>query len=102
MFDPASLAPKDVRIDVRAESLFVVNDSSVFDSTSGKWRGVLPDTIRGWQIASQSGSGIGGWVDQQGRLLASTQLGFELKRRPYEVAFENWRRDLDRVPAEAP
>jgi Transglutaminase-like superfamily len=101
MFDPASLAPKDVRIDVRAESLFVVNDSSVFDSTSGKWRGVLPDTIRGWQIASQSGSGIGGWVDQQGRLLASTQLGFELQRRPYEVAFENWRRDLDRAPAEA-
>jgi transglutaminase-like putative cysteine protease len=91
LFDPAALAPRDVRIDVRAESLFVVNDSSVFDSTTSRWRGVLPDTVRGWQIASQSGAGIAGWVDQQGRLVASTQFGFRLERRPYEVAFENWR-----------
>lgn len=91
LFDPASLAPRDVRIDVRAESLFVVNDSSVFDPATSRWRGVLPDTVRGWQIASQSGAGIAGWVDQQGRLVASTQFGFRLERRPYEVAFENWR-----------
>jgi transglutaminase-like putative cysteine protease len=91
LFDPAALAPRDVRIDVRAESLFVVNDSSVFDSATTRWRGVLPDTVRGWQIASQSGVGIAGWVDQQGRLVASSQFGFRLERRPYEVAFENWR-----------
>jgi len=95
LFDPSALASRDVRLDVRAESLFVVNDSSVFDSTSGKWQGVLPDTVRAWQLVSQS-VGIGGWVDQQGRLLASTQLGFRLERRPYEVAFENWRRESDR------
>lgn len=95
LFDPASLGPKDVRLNVRAESLFVVNDSSVFDSTAGQWRGVLPDTIRAWQIVSESGSGIGGWVDAQGRLVASSQMGFHLQRRPYEVAFENWRRETD-------
>jgi hypothetical protein len=92
LFDAASLAPKDVRLNIEAESLFVVNDSSVFDSTSGQWKGVLPDTIRAWQIVSQGGTGIGGWVDEQGRLVASNQLGFRLQRRPYEVAFENWRR----------
>jgi hypothetical protein len=99
LFDPSSMAARDVRLDVRAESVFVVNDSSVFDSTTGRWRGVLPDTIRAWQIVSQSGSGVGGWVDQQGRLVASSQLGFRLQRRPYEVAFENWRLDSDRMPA---
>ena len=62
IFDAASLAPRDVRLDIRAESLFVVNDSSVFDSTSGRWHGVLPDTVRAWQIVAQSGSGVGGWV----------------------------------------
>ena len=99
LFDPASLAPRDVRIDVRAESLFVVNDSSVFDPVASRWRGVLPDTVRAWQIASQSGSGIAGWVDQQGRLVASTQFGFRLERRPYEVAFENWRRETEESAA---
>lgn len=95
LFDAAALRPRDVRIDVRAESLFVVNDSSMFDTTTSRWRGVLPDTVRAWQLASQSGSGVAGWVDQQGRLLASTQFGFRLERRPYEVAFENWRRDTE-------
>lgn len=95
LFDPAALRPRDVRIDVRAESLFVVNDSSVFDTATSRWRGVLPDTVRAWQLASPSGSGVAGWVDQQGRLLASTQFGFRLERRPYEVAFENWRRDTE-------
>lgn len=95
VFDPAAVATRDVRVDVRAESLFVVNDSSVFDSTSGRWRPALPATVRGWQLVSQSGTGISGWVDEQGRLLAFSQLGFQLHRRPYEVAFENWRMDSD-------
>lgn len=101
LFDAASLAPKDVRLEIQAESLFVVNDSSVFDSTSGTWKGVLPDTIRAWQIVAQSGGGFGGWVDEQGRLVASNQLGFRLQRRPYEVAFENWRRESDTTKAGA-
>ena len=99
LFDVASLAPKDVRLDIRAESLFVVNDSSVFDSTAGLWKGVLPDTVRAWQIVPQSGGALGGWVDEQGRLVSSSQLGFRLQRMPYEVAFENWRRETDRMQA---
>lgn len=95
VFDPGSLQNRDMRIDVRAESLFVVNDSSVFDSTSGRWFGVLPDTVRAWEIVSPAGSGIGGWVDERGRLVATSQMGFRLQRMPYEVAFENWRRQAD-------
>jgi transglutaminase-like putative cysteine protease len=102
IFDPATMAPKDVRIEVRAETLFVVNDSSVFDSTSMRWTEVRPDTVRAWQLVSESGTGIGGWVDQQGRIVSSTQMGFRLQRRPYEVAFENWRLDTEGRPVATP
>jgi hypothetical protein len=95
LFDPTSSEAKDVRVEIKAESLFVVNDSSAFDSTAGRWVGVLPDTIRGWLLSSDDAAGIGGWVDAQGRLLATTQMGFQLRRLPYEVAFENWRRDSE-------
>jgi hypothetical protein len=102
LFDPTSMGPKDVRIDVRAESTFVVNDSSVFDSTAGQWRGVLPINVRAWQITSEDGAGLGGWVDEQGRLVATSQMGFQLQRRPYEVAFENWRRETDARASRGP
>jgi transglutaminase superfamily protein len=106
VFDPAAMASRDVTLEVQAETLFVVNDSSVYDSTAAKWRGVLPDTVRAWQIVSQGGTGggggIGGWVDEQGRLVASSQMGFHLRREPYEVAFENWRRDADAHVATSP
>jgi len=101
VFDAATMGPKDVKVSVRAESLFVVNDSSVYDSTTARWRGVLPDTIRAWELVAEAGSGIGGWVDAQGRLVASTQMGFQLRRRPYEVAYENWRKDADTARAGA-
>lgn len=106
VFEPTALQTREVRVDVRAESLFVVNDSSVFDSVTGRWKEALPDTVRGWQLVSQGGTGVGGWVDQQGRLIAFSQLGFQLQRRPYEVAFENWKIESDTgrrmMPAVAP
>ena len=96
LFDPTTMAPRDVRIDVQAETVFVVNDSSVLDTVSGVWHGVLPDTVRAWRLVPQSGGGASAsWVDAQGRVVASTQMGFELRRMPYEVAFENWRRESD-------
>ncbi len=102
IFDPATLAPRDVRIEVQAETVFVVNDSSVFDSTARRWHGVLPDTIRAWRVVPETGGGGAGggdgWVDEQGRVVASTRMGFELRRMPYEVAFENWRLESVAAP----
>lgn len=99
LFDPTTLAPRDVRIEIQAETTFVVNDSSVFDSTSGLWHGVLPDTLTAWRVVTDNrGASSGSWVDDQGRVLASSQMGFELRRMPYEVAFENWRRESDVAP----
>jgi Transglutaminase-like superfamily len=91
VFDPGTMGPKEIGLDVRAESLFVVNDSSVFDAATQRWRGTRPDTLRAWQVVAGSSGGFSGWVDEQGRIVETSQLGFILRRLPYEVAFENWR-----------
>jgi len=98
VFDPIAMAPRNVRISVQAESVFVVPDSSVFDPARSRWMGARPDTIRAWRISTDSTggrTGFTGWVDESGRLVLATQLlGMQLERRPYEVAFENWKADV--------
>ena len=97
VFDPISMSAKEVRVVVQAESLFVIPDSSVFDARSARWNGARPDTVRAWRMATETESGapgFGGWVDEQGRIVLAAQvLGMTLERRPYEVAFENWKAD---------
>ncbi len=93
VFDPATMAPKDARITIAAETTFVVNDSSVLDSGTNRWRGVQPDTLKAWRFTTEGTTGSAGWVDDQGRVVATTQMGFRLVRRPYEVAYENWKLD---------
>jgi transglutaminase-like putative cysteine protease len=82
--------------DPLSESLFVLNDSSVFDPAATRWRGVLPDTVRAWRLSTEGtgAAGFSGWVDEQGRVVRVEQLlGMTIERRPYEVAFENWKAD---------
>jgi Transglutaminase-like superfamily len=97
VFDPASMAPKEMAFNIRAESLFVLADSSVFDPATRRWHGVRPDTVRGWNVVAESPGAFTGWVDDQGRILRTIQLGFSVERLPYEVAFENWRTDSSRL-----
>jgi hypothetical protein len=94
------MSPRDVQVNVEAESVFVIPDSSVFDRLTKRWHGARPDTIRAWKIATPATgttggtSGFNGWVDEQGRVVLVNQLlGLTLERRPYEVAFENWKAD---------
>jgi len=93
VFNPASMAANTVSFTVRAESSFVVDDSAAFDSTAKRWRGIRPTPIRAWQISSGSTTSFNGWIDEQGRIVETAQLGFVLRRLPYEVAFNNWRAD---------
>jgi hypothetical protein len=100
VFDPASMTARDVQVTVEAESVFVLPDSSVFDRVARRWQGARPDTVRAWKIstpatgATGGTSGFNGWVDEQGRVVLVNQLlGLTLERRPYEVAFENWKAD---------
>lgn len=89
IFDTATLTPRDVEFSITAESLFVVNDSAVFDSTNRQWRGVQPDTVHAWQV-SATGNVFSGWIDEDGRVVQTVRRGFQLARLPYEVAFYDW------------
>ena len=94
VFDPVGLTPRQVGLTIAAESSFVVDDSSAFDTAAGRWRGVQPDTLRAFRVQTDTGAGaagFSGWIDEQGRVVRTAQLGFTLRRLPYEVAFENWR-----------
>jgi transglutaminase-like putative cysteine protease len=89
-----------VQINVDAESVFVIPDSSVFDRATKRWVGERADTVRAWKLSTPATgttggtSGFNGWVDEQGRVVRVNQLlGLTLERRPYEVAFENWKAD---------
>ena len=100
VFDPASMSPRDVQITVEAESVFVLQDSSIYDRGAKRWFGARPDTVRAWKLNTPATgttggtSGFNGWVDEQGRVvLVNQMLGLTLERRPYEVAFENWKAD---------
>jgi hypothetical protein len=95
VFNPASMSSADVGLDVQAESAFVMSDSAVYDSSTARWKGIHPTSLRAWQVAAKSASGFAGWIDEQGRIVQTKQLGFELRRLPYEVAFENWRASSD-------
>lgn len=91
LFDPTTMAPRTVPVRLEAESLFVVNDSAVFDTAARRWVGVLPDTVRAWHVAPGDRGIFSGWVDAQGRVVQATQAGMlTLRRVPYELAFENW------------
>jgi transglutaminase-like putative cysteine protease len=100
VFDPIALATRQMHVTIDAESVFVVRDSSVFDAQTSRWTGARPDTVRAWRLATDSASGASGfrgWVDAQGRLVLATQLlGMTLERRPYEVAFENWKAETSK------
>ncbi len=101
VLDPVSMTAHDIGFAVRAESSFIVNDSARFDPAKRVWHGIQPDTIHAWQIGNGATQPFAGWVDEQGRIVETSELGFTLKRIPYEVAFENWRNDSTHLAVSA-
>jgi hypothetical protein len=96
LFDPTTMATRDVTMEIVAESLFTVPDSARFDQAANAWVVAHADTVRAFRIASaradDAASRLGGWVDERGRLVEATQApGLTIRRTAYEVAFENWR-----------
>ena len=78
-------------IRVAQESLFVVVDSAISDS-SGRWFAVHRDTVRAWRLIAEEPPVLDAWVDAQGLIVESrTQDGLRLRRTAFELAFENWR-----------
>ena len=89
--DPVSgtTGPRTMRVD--AESLFVVVDSAIADS-SGRWLAVHRDTVRAWRLVAEQEPHFDAWVDEQGLIVESRlKNGLRLRRTAFELAFENWR-----------
>ncbi len=98
-FDPQTLQPRDLRLAVRAESLFTLDDSAAFDPGTRRWRSALRDTVRAWRVEAEGGT-YAAWVDGGGKVVETTQmLGLKVRRTAYELAFENWRLTRDSAQA---
>lgn len=96
-FDPQAMQSRDIAMAVRAESLFVLVDSARFDQGRAEWVPAHSDTTRAWRVEPLNGGGFTGWIDSDGRVVASTQPGgITLHRVAYEIAFDNWRIARDR------
>ncbi len=93
VLDPVAMSARPLTLTIDAETLFVVHDSATVDTAAGRWLGALADTVRAWHVVpSGSTTFQPAWVDEQGRVVESTQFGsLVLRRMPYELAFENWR-----------
>jgi hypothetical protein len=89
--DPLTGRPMTRETRITAESLFVVVDSAVADS-SGRWFAVHRDTVRAWRLVADAPHALDAWVDAQGLLVETTLAnGLRLRRTAFELAFENWR-----------
>jgi len=99
-FDPQLLQSHDMALTVRAESVFVVDDSARFDAAARRWTSARTDTVRAWRVVGENGAAFDGWVDAQGRVVMARQpAGITLRRMAYELAFENWRIARDAAAA---
>jgi len=89
VFDPTRQEVVLVRSTIRAESVFVIPDSAVLDSTTRRWIAARTDTVHAWQVTSTPG-GFNGWLDEAGHVVKTVELGSNVDRMTYEQAFENW------------
>jgi len=97
IYDPTSGEPEEIRLEVGAESLFVIPDSAKLDRASGTWIMAHSDTVRGWRLDPQGSSLVSGWIDARGRAIETRPLGtFTLRRTAYELAFQNWTLEAQR------
>jgi transglutaminase-like putative cysteine protease len=101
VIDPVAMSAHPLSLTIDAETLFVVHDSATIDPGATRWRGLRPDTVRAWHVVPAGSSTFQpAWVDEQGRVVESTQLGsLTLRRMPYELAFNNWRSESRRAAA---
>jgi hypothetical protein len=53
------------------------------------WTPVRSDTVRAWEVASTAG-GFNGWLDGDGHVVKTVELGSNVDRTTYEQSFENW------------
>jgi transglutaminase-like putative cysteine protease len=100
VFDPSTLAGRDVVVRVGDRETLVVADSARFED--GRWVVSVLDTVPVWRVEQGFGGvAITSWVDEDGQIVrAESPLGFTIERTHYELARQEWRSAQDRAPAE--
>lgn len=93
VFDPVVLQRFQAEGSVAAESLFVVSDSAVYDSTRQQWVPARVDSLHVWCLnGEEQGLPVHRCVDQHGLLVrASTPWGISLERSAFEIVTVNYR-----------
>ncbi|MGH7552406.1 MAG: transglutaminase-like domain-containing protein, partial [Longimicrobiales bacterium] len=97
VFDPSSLAERDVHVRVTATESFHVTDS-VRLQPDGRWARHTVDTVPAWRIEQTVGGvEVASWVDEDGVLVgAETPLGFVITRTAFELARQDWQQSRGR------
>lgn len=93
VLDPSVLAERSVTVRVQGREMVPVGDSVAHDPARG-WRVVSDRTVAVWVVEeSFGGVSVTSRVDQEGRLVRSeSPMGFSIRRVPYEIAEQAWRR----------
>ena len=96
LFDPMLMEEREVTVRVLAESTLVVTDSAQRDAAGQRWVPAHADSVRAWKVAEEYGGvATESWIDHQGRIVSAVSpIGFRMERMPFEMAVENWRRNV--------
>lgn len=91
VFDPSTLAEREVAVHVVQRETIVVPDSAT--SEEGVWVASVMDTVPVWRVEQRFGGvSVTNWVDEDGQIVrAQSPLGFTIERTTYELARQEWR-----------
>jgi transglutaminase-like putative cysteine protease len=92
LFDPSTLAGRDVEIRVTHRDTMIVADSVRFDMATRDWVVTRQDTVQVWRVEETFGGvTVATWLDGSGRTVrAESAIGFEVERVPFELARREW------------
>jgi transglutaminase-like putative cysteine protease len=96
IFDPSTLAERDVRVRVTERTVITVPDSARLEQ--GRWVATVMDTVPVWRVEQRYGGVVvTNWIDDDGQIVrAESALGFTVDRLYYELAQQEWRAAADR------
>lgn len=94
VLDPSELMLETWRVTISADSIFVLADSAVIDTVSGRWVPSGLDTIRALRAEwMEHGLPVRTWVDDRGAVIGRmTPLGLTERRGPYEIVNSGYAR----------
>ena len=66
-----------------------MDDLMILDSATNRWVEARRDSLRAWRVTSTPG-GFNGWLDDDGLVVKTVELGSNVDRLTPELSFDNW------------